>query len=122
MQTVEGYFINGSLSSNGDLILTPNKKGIEHAKQLVGDNEHQPYDRGLRAMLTDWIDDGWSWVAPENIGALTAAPILSADSNVEDDGTVTISEGGNVYGHMNYAIEDVVETWAEGRAVRFQKG
>ena len=58
----------------------------------------------------DPMGDGISYeqVAPEDVGALTGAPL--------------ISDGENVYGYMNYAISNFLEELANGKTVVWQKG
>ncbi len=46
----------------------------------------------LDELLADFTSNGWQWVAPEEIGALTEAPILEAPD-------------GRIYWHERYAIE-----------------
>lgn len=47
-------------------------------------------------------------VRPEDVGALTDAPL--------------ISDGKNVHGFMNYQVESFLETLAGGKPVVWQKG
>lgn len=63
------------------------------------------------AELIDWIEwhlcNGWEWIAPEEIGALTDTPILTDECERDDHGTIT--RLGRVYAHTRYAIEDAAE-------------
>lgn len=117
-----GHYVIGTYSKIGDLILTPTPEGVEAAKEYIAQNRHQPHDRGMWEMLEDWCCNGWMRVEPEWIGALTAAPILTEDGWIADNGDFTMGEDGHVYGHMRYAVEDVVETWTTGKPVRFDRG
>lgn len=66
------------------------------------------------------LGNGWSTVPPEDIGALTDATIVSQDGFIGDDGKWYPHpevEAPIVYAHMNYAVEDPVEMWAEGEPV-----
>ena len=58
----------------------------------------------------DPMGDGISYeqVAPEEVGALTSAPI--------------ISDGDNVYGYMSYAVSNFLEELANGETIVWQKG
>ena len=120
MQTYEGTYLTGSFASNGNLILTPTPAGIIEAKNhLAGplcSND------ALYELLEDWICNGWAWVAPEQIGALTDAPIISPDAWTDDDGELQITEVGHVYAQMTYMIENPVQSWAGGKSVHFQRG
>lgn len=55
----------------------------------------------------------WEWIQPEEIGALTDAPILGIRD--EDDRVI------EAYGFMNYAIESLLDVLYSGKAV-LQKG
>jgi len=59
---------------------------------------------------TDPMDDGVSYeqIQPEEVGALTSAPI--------------ISDGKNVWGYMNYAISNFLEELSVGKSITWQKG
>jgi len=50
----------------------------------------------------------YSQVAPEEVGALTAAPI--------------ISDGDNVYGYMSYQVQNFLDELLDGKPVIWQKG
>jgi len=50
----------------------------------------------FQALLEDWLGNGWEWVKPEDIGALTSAPILR-------------SPNGMIYWFPNYAITCEIE-------------
>jgi len=58
----------------------------------------------------DPMGDGVSYeqVAPEDVGALTSAPL--------------ISDGTNVFGYMNYQVENFLELLAEGKTIVWNKG
>jgi len=63
----------------------------------------------LHHLLAEATENGWRWEAPEDLGALTDAPIIS-------------DPDGNVYWHQNYQVEDPVETLARGGTVQFDSG
>jgi hypothetical protein len=65
--------------------------------------------------LEENTDYGWMHVHPENIGALTDAPIITKDEYLEDDGWANI-----VYFYGEYAIRCPVEELARGESVTFQ--
>lgn len=50
----------------------------------------------------------YAQVAPEEVGALTSAPI--------------ISDGDNVYGYMDYQVRNFLEELLDGKTVIWQKG
>lgn len=63
-------------------------------------------DAALAGLFEHQLCNGWQFIAPEEIGALTAAPILSDDVQRDDDGKVTAV--GAVYWHDNYQVESAV--------------
>src|SRR5579872_232493 len=55
--------------------------------------------------VIEWqLGNGWSWVRPEDISALTDAPILSDDIEYNDHGDVV--SVGAVYWYPQYDVTD----------------
>ena len=52
------------------------------------------------------VRHGWSWVRPEDIGALTDAPILS--DGIEYDDQVDVVNVGAIYWYSYYEVSDPV--------------
>jgi hypothetical protein len=108
----------------GGMRIVPTEHGIERAQEFLDERcQHsgQSPDEQLMEMLEQALGNGWSYVRPEDIGALTDAPILSQDGFMGNDGKwYPMVKRANVYAHMNYAVEDPIEMWAEGRFVFFQ--
>lgn len=63
------------------------------------------------------IGNGWDPVAPEWIGALTSAPIISDGATCDDDGTWTVE--GRVWWFPNYTVESPYETLCRKGRVEF---
>lgn len=59
-------------------------------------------------MLEDWFGCGWEWVLPEDIGALTSAPILR-------------SPDGAIYWFPEYAVQCELEEMLSQGFVMFTK-
>jgi hypothetical protein len=71
------------------------------------------------ARLLEWpLANGWEWIAPEEISALTCAPILSDDAERDDDGTLVAIT--TVYWFPNYQIISAVEELAKRGYVEFE--
>lgn len=101
------------------MVIKPTREGRREAKEALEDaaaGGRSTYD-AMYDLMEDWIGNGWTWIPPEEIGALTDAPIISPDATIEDDGSYTIYPGGAVYWHSNYMVEDPVEKWARGEGV-----
>lgn len=105
-----------SFSETGNLIITVDD---EEKAQLVeaGDDIH------LDTFMHDFLEpitcnSDVDWVRPEEIGALTSAPILGIVSR-NDDGE--IEETHNIWWYPNYAVTSVCEDLLEyGQAVFFK--
>ena len=62
------------------------------------------------------LGNGWNSVAPETIGALTDAPIVTDDWSITDEGETQAL--GRIWWFPNYQVEDPAETLVEkGRVV-----
>lgn len=60
------------------------------------------------AFLAQFLRPKYQQTAPVSVGALTDAPL--------------ITDGINVWGHMNYQVEDFLQVLALGQPVVWQKG
>ena len=88
--------------------------------EMTADILTQRYIRRLRLRSSSEITAEWTFiveileslgfeqVAPEEVGALTAAPI--------------ISNGTDIFGYMDYQIRNVLEELANGNAVTWIRG
>lgn len=73
------------------------------------------------AQVIEWqLGNGWSFVRPEDIGALTEAPILTEEIDTDDQGTVL--KVGTVYWYPQYDVSDPVAKLLENGYVDFQQG
>jgi len=99
-------------------------EGRVRAQEMLEERQSPHFRRSPLSQEIDFLEvalgNGWSTVPPEDIGALTDATIVSQDGFVGDDGKWYPHpevEAPIVYAHMNYAVEDPVEMWAEGKPV-----
>jgi hypothetical protein len=101
---------------NGDLHVTldPADDREEIAKWRGNEWWELFADGGLRLQ-----GEGWSYVAPEWIGALTDAPILTDDCTYHDNGEHEVC--GNIWWFPNYQVEDVIDTLIRDGAVTFTR-
>ena len=100
-----------------NLYLEPDEDDIAVAMEAVAEQTtHQVF----WDLLEPLVCNGWMWIPPEAIGALTDAPILSEDFTLTDSGEyVPASDAARVFWHRAYETENPVVTWSEGRAVVF---
>ena len=70
--------------------------------------------------VIEWqLGNGWSWVRPEDISALTDAPILSDDIEYDDEGEVV--RVGTVYWFPQYDVVDPVAQLLTSGYVEFER-
>ena len=70
---------------------------------------------------TDWQGNGRLYqVNPEDVGALTDAPLMTDDCRIEDDGTVQVF--GSVWWFPNYMVTNFAEKLIEAGKVVFALG
>jgi len=79
------------------------------------------WDTGTDQILCDLLEyslcNGWESVPPEDIGALTSAPILSDEITRDDNGNIT--EIGKVYWFPDYAVRSEIDELADNGEVFF---
>lgn len=107
-------------NSNGLLIALDSPSAaseIEHTQ-----HEKQLNEEHILAELLEsagYIGNGWAVIAPEDIGALTSAPIVGYMPNYNDDGKVTDAEA--IYWFPRYMVESFIDTLLEKSEVLFEK-
>jgi hypothetical protein len=84
----------------------------------VEERDAHGINAALCALLGDHLCNGWEMVPPEDIGALTAAPILSDEIVRDDEGRLT--EAGRVYWYPDYAVRDEIEELRRDLVLVFQ--
>jgi hypothetical protein len=94
------------------MIITATDEGREFAQ--AGIDSNWVFD-----MFEDWIENGWIFIRPDDIGALTDGEIISPDAYYEDDGTVNLPPGARIYVFFDYQVVDPRQNWSEGKGVIF---
>ena len=92
----------------------------EEKQEFLGDNENSTSNERFANLIEDFLCNGWSWIHPEEIGALTDAPIISEDATYNDDGELT--ECGICYAYMNYQVHDPVDELFEEGSIILESG
>jgi hypothetical protein len=100
--TFQGAYIVMQQDAYKHLQVRATPQGRREAETLAG----EPTDNALASLLEDATGNGWEWKTPEELGALTSAPILA-------------SPAGNVYWHERYQVDDPIEMLAKGGMVQF---
>lgn len=111
-----GKYVEFDKQANGNLhiILLPEAREdvqeIASSQQLTADNK--------LAEVIEWhLGNSWTFVSPEDIGALTEAPILSEGIDYDNHGKV--QHVGVVYWYPEYEVKDPVEQLLENGFVDF---
>lgn len=119
----DGYLVRGIEDSDGNLMIHPTEELTKDDPDVDVEalREMATYD-ALHDLFFDWIENGWMWIPPEQIGAMTDAPIISQHMTVDDDGNyVPVEKPAYVYAHMRYQVDDPVAELLEPGVVRFER-
>ena len=109
-----GFYVDLQKSENGDLQICSTENGQAHFATILEERDSHGIHAALCALLEDHLCNGWEMVPPEDIGALTAAPILSDEILRNDEGRIV--EAGRVYWYPDYAVRDEIEELRESGA------
>jgi hypothetical protein len=111
----KGRYLN--LKQQGyNLLLVPTAEGRREARRLLGTVSS---DRALVDLLEDHLGNGWDILAPEEIGALTEAPIIAESDEIFRNDRNEVVLAGKIYYFDKYAILDEIEEFAKGKSVMF---
>lgn len=98
--------LNFKKLKNGNLKITFTREGRAEAREALADGKN---DFEVFADLIEYqICNGWEYIRPEEVGALTDATIISDDCERDDHGDLV--KCGRVYSNIDYyQIEGDVE-------------
>ena len=102
-----GFYVDLRKSEEGDLEILLTEKGQANFDAIQEERDTHGIYAALCTLLEDHLCNGWEMVPPEDIGALTAAPILSDEIVRDDEGRIT--EAGRVYWYPDYAVRDEID-------------
>ncbi|OGC62408.1 hypothetical protein A2264_02535 [candidate division WWE3 bacterium RIFOXYA2_FULL_46_9] len=102
-----GFYVDLEKARDGNLHIHLNPNGRRHFSTIREERDAYGLHAALCALLEDHLASGWEMVPPEDIGALTAAPILSDEISRDDVGQLT--EAGRVYWYPDYQVRDEIE-------------
>jgi hypothetical protein len=91
----------------GNLVITLTPSGRKFIKESKKNGVNTDSDDFLHELLEWQTCNGWNWVLPEDIGALTSAPILS--ETFKDDNGESIRVIDRVYAFMDYQVLSPVQ-------------
>jgi hypothetical protein len=113
-----GFYVDLRKMDNGNLQIALTKSGRANFSAIREERDRSGIHAALCALFEDHLCNGWEIVSPEDIGALTAAPILSDEIVRDEDGRVI--ETGSVYWYPDYAVHDEIEELRRNLVLVFQ--
>ena len=113
-----GFYVDLRKTNNGDLQIVLTESGRANFVEVEEGRDAHGIHAALCTLLEDHLCNGWEMLPPEDIGALTAAPILSDEIVRDDDGRVV--EAGRVYWYPDYAVRDEIEEIRRDLVLVFQ--
>jgi hypothetical protein len=123
-------------TSGGNLVIRWTPGAYDDSAEEIRERAGEVgYDAAFWELLEEPLGNGWESIAPEDLGALTDAPILGYDvlraedlPGFEDTGTpgdgfdrgrAVVS--GKIYWFPNYMVEDYLETLLTHGSVSFER-
>ena len=113
-----GFYVDLQKTEKGDLQITLTKNGRANFAAIEDERSRYGTMAALAATLEDHLANGWELVPPEDIGALTAAPILSDEIVRDEQGRVT--DAGRVFWFPDYQVRDEIEELRKHLVLVFQ--
>jgi len=110
-----GKYVELDKQVNGDLRITLLPEAREDVQE-ISSSQQLSADAKLAETIEWHLGEGWSFVNPEDIGALTEAPILSEDVDYDNRGQAKV---GVVFWYPEYEVKDPVEQLLENGFVDF---
>lgn len=120
------------------LIIKETSKGLEikatkEGKQYIReqfkshpDDLNCGYQRNYNMIWADLLEayscnGSYSLVAPEDIAALTDAPIIASEANYNDEGKIELPEDAKIWWLSDYMVMDEMKLLKTGKTVIFDK-
>jgi hypothetical protein len=113
-----GFYVDLEKTNDGNLRILLNRNGQRHFATIRDEKDAFGIHAALCALLEDHLSSGWEMIPPEDIGALTAAPILSDEIVRDEDGRVI--QAGRVYWYSDYQVLDEIEELRTNLSLVFQ--
>ena len=114
----QGNYIDIYITDEGDLFTIATKEAIKEFGEN-GNELREKYNEmdSLYELFEDIIcNSNWNFIAPEQIGALTDAPIIASGVYYDDNGDIEdLLE--DIYWHGNYQVESTIKKIFNGGLV-----
>lgn len=115
-ESVFGGWVSLAVKPNGDLQICLTEEGKAHEDDWRGKTS----DESLWNLTEDLVGNGkMGWLQPEEIGALTDAPILALGIVSRND-KGELEAGPSVYWHERYQVDDPIEEMLTAGEVIFK--
>jgi hypothetical protein len=115
---MSGKYTEFEIQSNGNLRIVLLEEGRESVEEIAA--KEITADSKLGETIEWQLGEGWSFVRPEDIAALTDAPILTEEIETDNQGNVLWV--GTVYWYLQYDVSDPVTKLLENGYVDFVRG
>ena len=104
------------------LIMTPDIKAIheDFSDFLEAETDFDETDLESQLLEDLMCNCGWDYIRPDEVAALTSAPLISPDATRNEDGDLTSAD--TIYGYMNYQVDSWVQELCAGNMVVWQTG
>jgi hypothetical protein len=116
--TEHGQYVDLKRTDDGNLEIVLSEEGRRDFAEIEQIREDLGSDAALAELLEDHLGNGWEILLPEEIGALTSAPILSHEVARDQEGKV--EDVGIVYWYPEYQVRDEIEELREKHVVLFR--
>jgi hypothetical protein len=115
---MSGKYTEFEKQPNGNLRIVLLEEGRESVQEIA--SKEITADSKLAETIEWQLSNGWSFVRPEDIAALTEAPILSEEIDFDSQGTAR--NVGTVYWYPQYDVFDPITKLLENGYVDFVRG
>lgn len=99
---------------NGQLHIRLDPDAREEVEELL----EKPVDQAFADLIEWHLGNGWTLLDPDDVGALTASPILSNDVQWDEDGNIV--SVGRVFWFPEYQVKSEIEELLEHGEVVFR--
>jgi hypothetical protein len=114
-------YTNFEILPNGNLKITLTQDGKIELNRIQTEYAEDWIDyETLWNILEHQLCNGWDWLRPEQVGALTDSPILTNDVTYNDNGEV--EKIGQIWWYPNYMIDNLTEVLYNNGYIIFEKG
>jgi hypothetical protein len=110
-----GFYTNITTDSRRNLVITLNKEAFEEWGDLLSQDKGD-YNT-FYELLEEHLTNGLEWINPDDLGAMTDAPILSDVVERDEDNKITSCD--YVWWYPNYQVSSPLDELKENGRVIF---